>query len=101
MAGYSGMILTKSGIELQAKAQLGGKLTITRMAVGDGLLAEGESLENLTALKNQVLTLEIQDLQVVGDGQSRIRALLTNDNLAAGFFVREVGVFAKLGDNGA
>lgn len=100
MAGYSGMILTKAGLQLQAQAQIGGELRITKIAIGDGILASGESVEDLTALKHQVMTLGIQDMQVTDDGQSRIRALITNDNLNTGFFVREVGVFAKIGDTG-
>jgi hypothetical protein len=101
MSGYSGMILTKAGLALQAQAQIGGQLIITRLAIGDGLLANGESEENLTALKHQVMSLGIQDMQVITGGQSRIRALLTNDNITNGFFVREIGVFAKIGATGA
>lgn len=100
MAGYSGMILTKAGVQLQAQAQIGGELRITKIAIGDGILASGESVEDLTALKHQVMTLGIQDMQITDDGQSRIRALITNDNLNTGFFVREVGVFTKIGDTG-
>jgi hypothetical protein len=100
MAGYAGMILTKAGLQLQAQAQIGGELRITKIAIGDGVLSAGEAYENLTTLKNQVMMLGIQDMQVTGDGQSRIRALITNDNLNTGFFVREIGVFAKNGDTG-
>ena len=100
MSGYSGMILTTAGLNLQAQAQIGGELIITKIAVGDGLLSDSESYDALTALKNQVMTLGVQDLAVTGDGQSRIRALISNTNLTAGFFVREIGVFAKIGESG-
>ncbi|GMB01083.1 discoidin domain-containing protein [Pelosinus sp. IPA-1] len=100
MSGYTGMILTTAGLNLQAQAQLGGELIITKICVGDGLLADGESYDSLTALKKQIMSLGIQDMAVTGDGQSRIRALMTNDSITTGFFVREVGVFAKIGAEG-
>lgn len=100
MAEYDGMILTKAGMQLQAQAQLGGELQITKIAIGDGLLQSGERVEDLTALKNQLMILGIQEMAVTDGGQSRIRAVITNDNLTSGFFVREVGVFAKIGEGG-
>lgn len=99
MAEYNGMILTKAGMQLQAQAQIGGELHITKIAIGDGMLAAGESIEDLTALKSLKMTLGIQNMQVI-NGQSRIRALISNENLNTGFFVREVGVFARIGDTG-
>lgn len=100
MGQYSGMLLTNDGKNLQAQAQSGLALIITKVALGDGLPVQGENYETFTALKNQIKTFNIQDIQVTGDGQSRVRCVITNDALSTGFFVREIGIFAKIGQSG-
>ena len=96
----TGMALTDAGKNLLIQAQNGAILKITKIALGDGILTDGELGTTLTNLKNEIITLDIQDLSVY-NGQSRIRALLNNTNLKSGFYVREIGVFAKIGDNGS
>jgi|GEM_PF-2053221 len=95
MAQFSGTVLTKQGLQLQSKAQIGTKLEFTNVKLGDGKLAEGQSLEDLTGLIKPMLTLGIQFMDVIGDGTSRVRVVLTNQGLEQGFFVREIGVYAK------
>lgn len=97
MANFPGAQLTDQGRQLQAKAQIGTALTFTRVALGDG---SSSNWETMTGLDNEMLSLSIQDHQVVGDGTSRLRVIMTNENLANGFFVRELGVFARDPDTG-
>lgn len=97
MANFPGAQLTNQGRQLQAKAQIGTALTFTRVALGDG---SSSNWETMTGLDNEMLSLSIQDHQVVGDGTSRLRVIMTNENLANGFFVRELGVFARDPDTG-
>ena len=96
----TGTVLTKQGKNLQAKAQTGVKLEFTKVMLGEGLLPDGVNLEDLTALILPKWTTGIQDIAVIGDGTSRIRALVSNVSPGPGFFVREIGVFANDPDVG-
>jgi hypothetical protein len=93
MANFPGLILTDAGRNLQAKAQIGQQLNFTRVALGDGSMPANP--ESLTALVSEEKSLSIQSFEVLGDGTSKIRAILTNEGVTQGFFVREIGVFAQ------
>lgn len=97
MANFPGLVLTQAGRNLQAKAQIGAALTFTRVALGDGSTS---APDEMSALDNELLSLSIQDFEVVGDGTSRMRVIMTNESLNTGFFVRELGVFAEDPDTG-
>ena len=85
---------------LQNKVQAGTALSFTKVKIGDGQLGSGQSLEALTDLISPKKTLDISAVAVIGDGTSRVRAVVTNTGLAAGFFVREIGLFATDPDDG-
>jgi len=97
---FTGTILTTKGLALQAKVQTGTALNFTKVKIGDGQLGSGQSLEALTDLISPKKTLDISAVAVIGDGTSRVRAVVTNTGLAAGFFVREIGLFATDPDDG-
>ena len=97
MANFPGLVLTQAGRNLQAKAQIGAPLTFSRVALGDGT---SNAPDAMTALANELLSLSIQEFEVVGDGTSRMRVIMTNEALENGFFVRELGVFAEDPDTG-
>lgn len=93
MANFPGLILTDAGRDILAKALTGQTLTFTRVGLGDG--TEPATPETLTALVNELQTVSIQAFEMIGDGTSKIRAILTNVGITTGFFVREIGVFAQ------
>ncbi len=97
MANFPGLVLTQAGRNLQAKAQIGAPLTFSRVALGDGT---SNAPDSMGALDNERLSLSIQEFEVVGDGTSRMRVIMTNEALENGFFVRELGVFAEDPDTG-
>ena len=97
MANFPGLVLTTDGRNLQTKAQIGAALKFTRIALGDG---SSNDLEAMTALDNELHSLAIQDHEAIGDGTSRLRVIMTNENVSSGFFVRELGVFAEDPDTG-
>ena len=97
---FTGTILTTKGLVLQNKVQAGAQLGFTKVKIGDGQLGSGQSLEALTDLISPQKTLGITSVAVIGDGTSRVRAVVTNTDLSAGFFVREIGVFATDPDDG-
>ncbi|MGF9822612.1 phage tail protein [Brevibacillus agri] len=100
MAQYTGMILTKKGRDLQAKAEAGATLTFTKAKIGDGQLGQGQSLENLNDLISPQKTLTISSVQAESGGLCRIRTNITNQGITQGFYVREIGLFAQDPDLG-
>ena len=100
MAQFPLLKLTRTGQEMTGMSQGGGKLTFVRVELGDGELKEGDSIETLTALKHGVMQLPLQGYQSEGNGKARLRFIVDNSALAAGFINREIGVFAKI-ENGA
>jgi hypothetical protein len=92
MANFPGLVLTVEGRSLQSKAQIGTSLTFTRVAIGDG---ESNFPDQMTQLSNEILSLSIQELEVIGDGTSKLRVIMTNESLGSGFFVRELGLYAE------
>ena len=100
MAQFPLLKLTRTGQEMTGMSQGGGKLTFVRVELGDGELKEGDSIETLTALKHGIMQLPLQGYQSEGNGKARLRFIVDNSALAAGFINREIGVFAKI-ENGA
>ena len=100
MAQFPLLKLTQTGQEMTGMSQGGGKLTFVRVELGDGELKEGDSIETLTALKHGIMQLPLQGYQSEGNGKARLRFIVDNSALAAGFINREIGVFAKI-ENGA
>lgn len=92
--------LTYAGLNLLAKGQTGTEIHFTRVIMGDGRLTEGQDIRQLTGLVNPLLTLPIKTVSVTGVGTTVMEAELKNTHLAAGFFAREVGIFAKEGTEG-
>ena len=94
------MILTSQGRNLIAKALTGKELHFTRAYVGDGTLGNRDPA-NLTALISPKRELPIQSMNITGAvGTAEVVLEMSNKNLAAGFFVREYGLFARDPDTG-
>ena len=99
MSAFGGIIFTDRGRNLQAKAQSGITLNFTSIAVGNGELGTS-AIKDLTALKNQVLTLSITKLKTLSGGKAVVGTVMSNQGLVTGFYWREVGVFAQDPDLG-
>lgn len=100
MAGSNGTVLTDKGLRLLTKAQTGVPINFTRVAIGDGFLTPEQNLFEMLSLVNEVKSLEIQGLKVIGDGTSRVRVSISNQGVLEGFFIREIGLFAQDPDEG-
>lgn len=102
MAQYPGITLTNAGINMIAESQVSGTaLIFTNLKMGDGKLSDGEDIKALTAVKNPLLTALVSSYINQGDGQIKARYVVSNSGLTTGFFAREIGIYAKLGTNGA
>ena len=99
MGSFGGLIFTNKGINLQAKAEIGTPLSFTRMGIGDGELG-GSSVLDLTALKHEVMSLDISRLKTLLGGKASLGTTFTNQDIVTGFYFREIGVFAQDPDLG-
>lgn len=94
MGQFNASVLTDDGLELLNKAQAGlERVQFTRIGIGDGYASA--ELHTLTALVSEKLSLPILEVKLVGDGQSQVKASISNQDLTEGLYVREIGLFAK------
>ena len=96
---FAKTIVTDVGKDMIAKSQNGQVLTFSRVALGDGLVGEGEDVTKFIAVKNERLSLPIAKYSNLGNGQFQIQFRLTNSQVESGFWHREIGVMAQI-DNG-
>lgn len=95
MAQFYGTQLTADGLILKAKGETNKLIEFTKIAVGDDVPDEGETVQSLTALKSQKLEVTINSFDVLGGGISKATGIISNQGLEVGFYVREIGLFAK------
>lgn len=101
MSNYNKIIPTLAGSNLLVEAIKSKKpLIFTRIALGDGTLTESESIESLTALKHPMAQNTVQTINSRGNGEIDVVATISNASVTSGFYARELGVFAKVGDTG-
>lgn len=95
MAVFGGMKLTNDGITLNAKTQMGKKLKFKRVALGDGDLGSTESILNLSKLKHEVLSLNINSIQIIQKNKVNISFIIKNEEIDVGFNWKELGIIAE------
>lgn len=101
MSNYNIIIPTLAGSNLLVEAIKSKKpLIFTRIVLGDGTLTESESIESLTALKHPMAQNTVQAINSRGNGEIDVVATISNASVTSGFYARELGVFAKVGDTG-
>lgn len=101
MSNYNKIIPTLAGSNLLVESIKSKKpLIFTRIALGDGTLTESENIENLTALKHPMAQNAVQAINSRGNGEIDVVATISNSSVTSGFYARELGVFAKVGDTG-
>jgi hypothetical protein len=99
MAKFTNLTMTENGLTLQIKAQSGTQLKFTKVAIGDGTLDEGESLNGLIQLKKERMSTAIGNLSIE-NGSTVIKANFSNKDLTESFYLRELGIFANDPDAG-
>ena len=99
MAKYPAVITTMAGTNTIAEANASKQaLIFTKIVIGAGDMPA--SIPRATALTDKHLELAITKSVKTGDGQFMVQGLLSNKNLEAGFYAREIGLMAKAGENG-
>ncbi len=100
MPNWNGTLLTAKGRALQAKVEAGATMSITKFKIGDGTIGSGQTVDALTDLLAPKKNLGISSLTPLESGVCKITAVVTNAGLTAGFYVRELGIFAQDPDLG-
>lgn len=106
MAGvFKEAVLTQKGIALLAKVQASGaKIELTKAVSGDGVYSISEDLTARTSLKSQKQKFKLAAVKRQNETNVFIKFLITNKqdsgNLASGYYIKEVGIYAKDPDEG-
>ena len=100
MAKYPNIKLTQKGLDMAINADKSKKLIYTHIGLGDGRLAENEDILTLTAMKSRKIYADISDINNDTQNQVTLETVVSNKVVNEGFYAREIGIYAKLGDNG-
>ena len=104
MSKYTSIIPTITGQSMLAEAiSTQQELFFTSIRLGDGVLTESDVPTEFTALKAQKLVADINtfDDSLKAQGKVTLIATIDNSHVDTGFFARELGVFGKVGTEGA
>ena len=94
MANFGKLLFTKEGLKLQAMAEGGIPLKAKRMAMGSG--KHTGSIQNLTALIKEEVSIEIDQARLNSDNKSyNFEGYFDNAELQTGFVWREIGLFMQ------
>ena len=101
MAEFGGVELTDAGRNILASALTGKPLKFTRACAGDGYLPEDADVRTMTDIIRPHRDMEIAKMDIPPFiGTAEITVILNNKDMLAGFFFREVGLFAEDPDTG-
>ncbi len=95
-------LLTAKGAELHAKSLKGEKIEFTRFELGNGTYTGTETddaLRKMTALKSKKSSYGISSIEVKNTSTCVLTLVATNKDVKTGYFVTELGIYAKGSDN--
>lgn len=98
MAKYKTSIITSKGQELMAKATSGvAKIEFTKAVFGSGEWSDEDISPNIIELKEQKQSVSISSMKVSPEQKNvvNLSAVLSNDNLEEGYFINEIGLYAR------
>ncbi len=101
MAKYSNIKLTQKGLDMAINADKSKKLIYTHIGIGDGKLADSEDVLTLTDMKSRKIFADISDINNDSKNQVTLETIVSNKVVTQGFYAREIGIYAKLGESGA
>lgn len=100
MAKFSNIQLTQRGLDMMVNADNTKKVIYTKIGLGDGILTESEDIKTLNALKHEIIKSNISHIQNDSASQITLETVISNNSIENAFYARELGVFAKLGEDG-
>lgn len=100
MSDYGRIVTTNQGKNMVTESiRTKSAIIFTKISLGDGLL-NGETIETMTGLKHRLMDGNVPKINHLGNGEIEAVSTVSNSELTAGFFARELGLFAKLGEEG-
>ena len=100
MSDYGRIVTTNQGKNMVTESiRTHSAIIFTKISLGDGLL-NGETIETMTGLKHRLMDGNATKINHLGNGEIEAVSTVSNSELTAGFFARELGLFAKLGEKG-
>lgn len=100
MGYFDAQFITDKGTELLARSTAGeGDIIFTSMHTGDGeySLDEISSITSVDGLKGEKGIFSISDVDSKGEN-TRVRAIISNQDLDDGYYIKEIGLYAKMGN---
>lgn len=98
MAKYKASIITSKGQELMTKVTSGeAKIEFTKAVFGSGEWSDEDISPNIIELKEQKQSVSISSMKVSSEQKNvvNLSAVLSNDNLGEGYFINEIGLYAR------
>ena len=99
MAQFTDITITRAGLDMIAKSQAGDNLIFTGIKIGDGQI-RGQSIPDLTDLISVKKEIPIISVTAQNEGHVEILGIIDNEDISVGFFVREIGIYAKINEGG-
>lgn len=100
MAKYPNIKLTQKGLDMAINADKSKKLIYTHIGIGDGRLEDNEDILTLTAMKSRKIYADISDINNDAQNQVTLETIVSNKVVNEAFYAREIGIYAKLGEDG-
>lgn len=100
MSNYGAITTTQLGKNMIAESFKTKKSIIfTKVALGEGLLNIG-NINDLTNLVSKVVDGEVSTINTISTSEIEVVSTINNRALTRGYYARELGLFAKLGEGG-
>ena len=96
MGSFNGFILTNDGKKLLEEALTGKRLVFTKFQFGDGETTDDP--KEVTELVNVNKETTINQIENSGNGQVMLKVIIDNKDSDTGYYIKEIGVFAKCAD---
>lgn len=106
MGDFNSVVLTTAGLALIAKVTAGEtNTTFTRIATGDGSYTAGEDVKNMSALKQEKQSFAPTVIESNDADTAHLQFVISTVNedgskLTAGYYFKEIGIFAEDPDDG-
>lgn len=95
MASFNNTIITKKGHALIAKIVAGtATANFTKIRTSDHQYPSGTNFEELTSLSGIKQTVDVASVTKVSPAKIRVSGVFTNAALEAGYYVRNIGLYA-------
>lgn len=100
MSNYGAITTTQLGKNMIAESFKTKKgIIFTKVALGEGLLNSG-NINDLTNLVSKIVDGEVSAINTISTSEIEVVSTINNRALNRGYYARELGLFAKLGEDG-